>query len=256
MTSQLISLYNVTPDQVGNVRSGISRSMCSAIHNMALSLGSLKGNRFVIVIRDLEGCDIAAQVGVGHPDSGRRSAELLRYPAFRGQPAPDPPDRRIYLRQDFESAVTDLHRQGISRRTGRDQAARDSFLLDRDPAAALHNLPVPMSYERSMLHHLVGNPGDYPGALQVLPPSLLSMFVSAFQSYLFNCALSMRFDNGTGLNEPVPGDRLIFENGREDFVTANNRALAERHIQRGKCRIADFHAGLARGPEKHRFRNR
>ena len=53
----------------------------------------------------------------------------------------------------------------------------------------------------------------------------------------------MRFDNGTGLNEPVPGDRLIFENGREDFVTANNRALAERHIQRGKCRIAIFMPG-------------
>ena len=53
----------------------------------------------------------------------------------------------------------------------------------------------------------------------------------------------MRFENGIGLSEPVPGDRLVFENGREDFVTMNNRTLALRHIQRGKCRIALFMPG-------------
>ena len=66
------------------------------------------------------------------------------------------------------------------------------FSATRDPAPALHALPVQMNYERAMLHHLVERPGDYAGALQVLPPKLLSMFVSAFQSYLFNLALSRR----------------------------------------------------------------
>jgi tRNA pseudouridine13 synthase len=243
VTSQLISLYNITPDQVGNVR--LKDIMLEVIgHSQhALSLGSLKGNRFVIVIRDLEGCDIAAQVAA----VTRTAAEgLPNYYGIQRFGVIRPLTHRIgeyILRQDFESAVTTYIGKAFPDEPKEIRAARDSFLLDRDPAGALHNLPVPMSYERSMLHHLVGNPGDYPGALQVLPPKLLSMFVSAFQSYLFNCALSMRFDNETGLNEPVPGDRLIFENGREDFVTANNRALAERHIQRGKCRIAIFMPG-------------
>ena len=60
----------------------------------------------------------------------------------------------------------------------------------RDPAVALRELPVQMSFERSMLSYLHARPGDYAGALQQSPPRLLSMFVSAFQSYLFNCALS------------------------------------------------------------------
>ncbi len=72
------------------------------------------------------------------------------------------------------------------------QAIRSAFRETRDPSAALHALPVQMNYERAMLHHLSEKPGDYAGALQVLPPKLLSMFVSAFQSYLFNLALSRR----------------------------------------------------------------
>ena len=79
-----------------------------------------------------------------------------------------------------------------------------------------------MAFERAMLHYLYTHPGDYRGALLELPPKLLSMFVSAFQSYLFNCALSQRFDDGYTLNDPLPGDRLIFANGRTDTVTAAN----------------------------------
>jgi tRNA pseudouridine13 synthase len=243
VTSQLISLFNVTPEQVGDVRLKDITLEVIGRSQHALSLGSLKGNRFVIVIRDLEGCDIAAQVAsvtLTAADGLPNYYGIQRFGVIR------PLTHRIgeyILRGDFESAVTTYIGKAFPDEPEEIRRARDSFLLDRDPAGALHNLPVPMSYERSMLHHLVGNPGDYPGALQVLPPKLLSMFVSAFQSYLFNCALSTRFDNGIGLNEPVPGDRLIFENGREDFVTAANRTLAERHILRGKCRIAIFMPG-------------
>ena len=50
------------------------------------------------------------------------------------------------LRQDFESAVTTYIGKAFPDEPEEIRAARDSFLLDRDPAAALHNLPVPMSY--------------------------------------------------------------------------------------------------------------
>jgi len=85
--------------------------------------------------------------------------------------------------------------------------------------------------------------GDYAGALQELPPKLLSMFVSAYQSYLFNCALSRRFDDGHTLSEPLPGDKLIFANGRTDTATPANLNAAALHIKRGRCSIALFMPG-------------
>ena len=69
------------------------------------------------------------------------------------------------------------------------------------------------------------------------------MFVSAFQSYLFNCALSQRFDDGHTLTGPVEGDRVIFTNGRTDTVTRENLHAVSLHIGRGRCSIALFMPG-------------
>ena len=100
-----------------------------------------------------------------------------------------------------------------------------------------------MSYERAMLHYLYSHPDDYRGALQELPPKLLSMFVSAYQSYLFNRALSQRIDDGHTLTDPLSGDRLIFSNGRTDTVTVTNINAVSLHIRRGRCSIALFMPG-------------
>ena len=100
-----------------------------------------------------------------------------------------------------------------------------------------------MNYERAMLHHLAECPDDYEGALKVLPPKLLSMFVSAFQSYLFNLSLSRRIGEGYALDEPQPGDRLLFANGRTDTVTETNCGAVKIHLKRGRCAIALFMPG-------------
>ena len=120
---------------------------------------------------------------------------------------------------------------------------RSAFFASHDPEPALHTLPVQMNYERAMLHHLYVHPGDYAGALHELPPKLLSMFVSAFQSYLFNRALSQRYDDGFNLTEAQPGDRLLFANGRTDTTTISNLVAVSLHMKRGRCGIALFMPG-------------
>jgi tRNA pseudouridine13 synthase len=96
-----------------------------------------------------------------------------------------------------------------------------------------------------MLHHLSVHPSDHAGALKVLPPKLLSIFVSAFQSYLFNCGLSDRMAAGYALDEPVPGDLLLFPDGKTDIVTARAQRAATIQVRRGRACIAISLPGAA-----------
>jgi len=64
------------------------------------------------------------------------------------------------------------------------------------------------------------------------------MFVSAYQSYLFNETLSRRMEEAWPMEEPVPGDVLLFANRRTDLVTEQNRRTAAVHLRRKKCAIA------------------
>ncbi len=243
VTSQMISLYEITPEQISGVWLKDITLEVLGRSQFPLSLGSLKGNRFDIIIRELSGEDIEGQI---KSVTGTASYGLPNYYGVQRFGVIRPLTHRIgelILREDYECAAMTYIGQSFPKEPEENRATRTIFFETRDALLALHRLPVSMSYERSMLHHLVSHPGDYKGALKVLPPKLLSMFVSAYQSWLFNSALSMRFDQGTAIDEPVPGDLLIFENGREDRVTVQNQGIAAQHIKRGRCIIAIFMPG-------------
>ncbi|MFA6225592.1 MAG: tRNA pseudouridine(13) synthase TruD [Methanoregula sp.] len=243
ITRQWISIYNVTAGQVAAIHLKDITLEPVRQSNEALSLGQLLGNRFDLVIRDTRSSDLVQQVqtitGTAF-DGVPNYFGLQRFGAIR------PVTHRVgewILRGDYEQAVVTYVGQEFPGEVDPVETIRSDFFATRDPEPALRNLPVHMAFERAMLHHLYSHPGDYPGALKELPPKLLSLFVSAFQSYLFNCALSQRFDDGGTLNDPVPGDRLIFANGRTDTVTATNANAVSIHITRGRCSIALFMPG-------------
>ncbi len=243
VTSQLISLYEITPEQIADVWLKDIRLEVLGHSQFPLSLGSLKGNRFDIIIRELSGEDIEGQIPLVNECV---SAGLPNYYGVQRFGVIRPLTHRIgemILKEDYERAVTTYIGQSFPEEPEENRKTRTRYYETRDALEALHRLPVSMSYERSMLHHLINRPDDYQGALKILPPKLLSMFVSAFQSWLFNTALSMRFDQGIAIDEPVPGDLLIFENGREDRVTSQNQGIAAQHIKRGRCIIAIFMPG-------------
>jgi tRNA pseudouridine13 synthase len=126
--------------------------------------------------------------------------------------------------------------------------AREAFSADRDVKEALRRYPVRLTFERAMLHHLDGHPADFAGALRALPPRLLSLFVSAYQSFLFNTLLSRRCGKGIPLDRPAPGDRLLFSDGKEDRVTAGNLGAAALQVSRGRARVGLFVPGSGGPP--------
>jgi tRNA pseudouridine13 synthase len=229
VTTQWISLYNVTPEQAAGVYLKDITLEPLGQSNEGLSLGQLLGNRFDIVIRDPDPADLENRV---QSISKTVSAGVPNYFGLQRFGAIRPVTHRVgewILKGDYEQAVLTYVSMEFPGEPGEIKAIRSAFRETRDPAPTLHALPVHMNYERAMLHHLAESPGDYAGALQVLPPKLLSMFVSAFQSYLFNLALSRRINDGFSLDDPQPGDRLLFANGRTDTVTAANSSAVKIH---------------------------
>ncbi len=243
ITTQLISIYKGEPEAVGNVRLKDIALEIVGQRNTQLSLGDLQGNEFDIVIRECTAAglkekvrEITADLAHGVPNY----YGLQRFGAIR------PVTHRVgecILSGDYEGAVVTYIGQAFPLEPENIRAVRTAFLQTHDPQVALRELPVPMGYERAMLQHLHNHPGDYAGALYELPPKLLSMFVSAFQSYLFNEALSQRIMRGYSITEPCVGDRLLFLNGKEDVVNARNIKTALQHISRGRCSIAIFMPG-------------
>ena len=152
-----------------------------------MSLGDLQGNRFDLVIREAETTDLEERVRV-ITETAREGVPnyfgLQRFGAIR------PVTHKVgewILRGDYEQAVLTYIGLAFPHETDGIKAIRSAFYADPRRRSRPPRLPVQMNYERAMLHHLYTNPGDYAGALHELPPKLLSMFVSAYQSWLFNC---------------------------------------------------------------------
>lgn len=243
VTRQLISIYNVTPENVEKVRLKDLSLEVIGHQNTPLSLGDLQGNRFEIVIRDTVRSDLATRVQEIAHDAAEGVPNYYGIQRFGGvRPVTHLVGEHILL-GDYQNAVLTYIGRAFPQEPEWVRHVREAFSETRTPQAALRELPVAMGYERAMLQHLHNHPDDYAGALQVLPPKLLSMFVSAFQSYLFNEALSWRFEQGMSLIEPEPGDRLLFVSGKEDVVSSQNAATAAQHIRRGRCSIAIFIPG-------------
>jgi tRNA pseudouridine13 synthase len=243
VTTQLISLYDVSPDDIARVRMKDIEIEVVGRSPEPLSLGAHLGNRFSICIRDPEPADLKERVEAITPvvaDGVPNYYGLQRFGVTR--PLTHIVGEQI-LKGEYEDAVITYIGKACPLEPEEVQVVRRAFQVDRSTAAALRGLPVQMTYERALLHHLHTHPDDYAGALRTLPPKLLSLFVSAFQSYIFNAALSMRLENGGSLTAPEPGDRLVFGNGREDRVTPANREAAALHLRRRRCHIALFIPG-------------
>ncbi len=65
---------------------------------------------------------------------------------------------------------------------------------NKDFKEALKYFPRHLGYEIAMLNHLVEK-NDYTGALKVLPKKLRMMFIHAYQSFIYNKALSKYMKN-------------------------------------------------------------
>ena len=92
--------------------------------------------------------------------------------------------------------------------------------------AAMAKFPSYLTAERRVLQGLISNgPNNYVAAVQNLPINMRTLYVHAFQSYLWNVAASCRAQN-YGVSDVVLGD-LVSEPGSENVETPNTDENAD-----------------------------
>jgi tRNA pseudouridine13 synthase len=166
----------------------------------APKLGEHEANTFHVTVRDLD-------PGL---DEARRRAEAIRdevlemggFPNFFGpqrfgsvRPVTHRVGRQL-VHGHLEDAVWTYIAYPSRHDPPRIREEREEIFASRDVERARESLPERFDHEHRMLEHLAEDPDDAVGAIHTLPLNLARLFVSAYQSYCFNRALTERAQTG------------------------------------------------------------
>ncbi len=124
----------------------------------------------------------------------------------------------------FEEAINELLTHAYPTEPPRIREAREFIARTGNYAKALELIPrggYRYYPERAVLRHLSSNPRDFGNAIRKLPHELLTIYIEAYQSYIFNLALSERIGRNLPINMAVQGDMVVL---------LDERGLPTRHM--------------------------
>ncbi len=187
-----------------------TKSLCLKLSE--IRLGNLKGNFFDIIIRDIpfspeeakkriESCiqEIEKKGGILNSFGSQRFGNIRPITHLVGKEIIKGNLRealRIYVGQVFEEELDET------------KTARELYWETEDPKKTLNLLPKHLKIERKILHSLDKRKNDYRQALGSLPLQFQKLFIHAYQSFLFNRYLTIRFANyNKSLEEAIEGEK-------------------------------------------------
>ena len=209
-----------------------------------LQIGDLWGNRFTIILRDLE-VDSGTAIQTVKAVQG---TPLLNYFGVQRFGLPRPNTHlagKSLIKHDFEKTVRIMLCTESVFESEELKQVRLKLTEDLAPTEdMIHAFPRDLNYERTVLTELIKHPGEFERALHRVPPRVLTLMVHAYQSYLFNRLLSQRAKAEISLVRPIPGDFMIeldtAHSGRDSWLFVTERSLDERtkQVEDGKYGLA------------------
>jgi len=203
--------------------------------------GKLIGNRFHIIIRDVENPEGVEKIMKEIEDMGYM-------PNFFGvqrfgiaRPITHVVGRHL-LKNEIKEAVMSYVANPIEGEDKESYEARKFLQETEDFEEALKIFPKKLVFERRIIEHLSTHPGEWKNALMLLPKNLVRLFVHAYQSYLFNRILSRRVKEGFPLNEVMEGDivipwekEMVIQSYDGIMVEKYNLEKINRRVKENKC---------------------
>ena len=180
-----------------------------------LRMGQLKGNKFKILVKDLDDIEESADIA----NEVLSQLEITGVPNYFGWQRFGKPRTITHLvgkalvENDIKKAVDTYIGNPQDDESEENQLARHAY-DDGNLEESLELMGKGMRYEKMMIKELIrgskkGELTDkyYMNALHALPKPLQRMFVHAYQSYLFNEAVSNRVS--MGIDKYIEGDIVI-----------------------------------------------
>jgi tRNA pseudouridine13 synthase len=201
VTRQTISLQGTKPEEaLALVLDGIT--VCLAIrHTNKLKPGHLKGNRFRITIRGVAGTAAASTASILGVLRRRGVPNWFGYQRYGAQGNSQLIGAAL-LRRDWQKAVDCLIGVPDAVRDAEWRSAIAAYQRG-DLAEALRRMPRHCRTEREILQRLAARPDAWEKAFSAVHPRLKKLYLSAFQSYLFDKVVELRLEN---LDRVMEGD--------------------------------------------------
>lgn len=163
-----------------------------------IAVGQLEGNKFEVSIRNIAfpEDDIEGRI---EKMSGELDGTIPNYFGRQRFGSVRPITHQVgreILKKNFGKAVWTYIAKPYEEEHKKIRKVREKLWESRDPSQAAEKFPEQYRYEKTLLYHLSKNPKNYIGALQRLPDGLQRLFIHAYQSYVFNRALSSLISDG------------------------------------------------------------
>ena len=184
VTRQTISLQGTRPEAVLALQLDGITIVSATRHTNKLKPGHLKGNRFQITIRGVASSAAVSAAAIVEVLLHRGVPNFFGYQRYGAQGNSHLIGAAM-LHRDWQRAVDCL--------IGQPDAVRDvewrsaiSAYQQGDLTEALRRMPRHCRTEREIMQRLASRPGMWEKAFSVVHPRLKKLYLSAFQSYLFD----------------------------------------------------------------------
>ncbi len=232
ITTQRMSAWKVEPRLIWNRLSPLAKLQVLSAYTSRYSvkLGDLWGNHFKIRIR---GIKLPVVNIISRLDRIINEIKLFGVPNFFGtqrfgQRSISHLVGKYLLMGQIKPAVMIYLTHTSPYESVYIRNIRQQILEEQNFKKSMNKFPAGFQYEKQILKILSRRHNDFKGALSAFPRRILSLFIHAYQSWIFNKYLSERIKCLDSWQNPLPGDLIqIVNSNKPDYVTEHNIA----HIQ-------------------------
>lgn len=245
MSKRLMSFFNVSKEKLSEIQ--IKNVAIENVYysDFPVKIGDHYGNKFEIKIRNLD--------SIVKKDSISEIKSFIEknggFPNFYGvqrfgvaRPITHVVGRFI-VKNDFENAVWSYVANPMKSEKEETRLLRENLQKTRDIPTALKSYTNDLGFEKAILNKLVNEPENYVDALKELPKNLLTMFIYAYQSNLFNRIISERIRRKIPLNKAIVGDLVLPI--RKDLVEEKGILVKETNIEKVNKQISKNKAAVS-----------